>query len=164
MCHKSPSKVLRNVRRITLFLEKKPKALSVSLLPQINIPPLIKSLEFSPLVTTNVPPQPKTLQITNLAIHKVVCTDLPPIKKEAKLDLVKATSTTIPPHQVYHPCIINASRAFFGKHPQELTPDEAVRFQMYQKDKIQIGEPLENEIVYLPIGGIRTCVNCGEFT
>ena len=164
MCHKSPAIVLRNVRRITLFLEKKPKTLSVSLLPQVNISPFVKPLDFSPLVTTDVPPQQKTVHISKLAIHKVVCTDLPPIKKEPKLDLVKAASTSIPPRQVYHPCIINASRAFFGKHPRELTPDEALKFKMYQKDKIQIGEPLENEIVYLPIGGIRTCINCGEFT
>jgi hypothetical protein len=65
---------------------------------------------------------------------------------------------------VYHPCIINASRAFFGRHPRELASDEALRFQMYQKDKTLLGEPLENEITYLPIGGIRTCVNCGELT
>ena len=133
-------------------------------IPQINISPFVKPLGFSPLVTTNVPPQQKTVHILKLAIHKVVCTDLPPIKKEPKLDLVKATSTSIPPREVYHPCIINASRAFFGKHPRELAPDEALKFKMYQRDKILIGEPLENEIIHLPIGGIRTFDNCGEFT
>jgi hypothetical protein len=164
MCHKSPAKVLRNVRRITLFLEKKPKTLSVSLFPQVNISPFVKPLSLSPLVTTDVPPLQKNVHISKLAIHKVVCTDLPPIKKKHKLDLVKATSTSIPPRQVYHPCIINASRAFFGRHPQELASDEALRFQMYQKDKTLLGEPLEKEITYLPIGGLRTCVNCGELT
>ena len=147
MCHNSPAKVLRNVRRITLFLEKKPKTVSVSLLPQVNISPFVKPLGFSPLVTTNVPPQQRTAHILQLAIHRFVCTDLPPIKKEPKLDLVKATSTSIPPRQAYHPYIINASGAVFGKNPQELTPDEALKFQMYQKDKIQIWEPLETEII-----------------
>ena len=164
MCHKRPAKVLRNVRRITLFLEKKPKTLSVSLLPQVNISPFVKPLGFSPLVTTNVPPQQMSVHMSKLAIHKVVCTGLPPIKKEPKLDLVKSTSTSIPPSQVYHPSIINASGALFGKHRRELTTDEALKFQMYQKDKIQIGEPLENEIIYLSIGGIRTCFNCAELT
>jgi hypothetical protein len=27
---------------------------------------------------------------------------------------------------------------------------------------MQIGKPLESEIIYLPIGGIRTFNNCGE--
>jgi hypothetical protein len=86
------------------------------------------------------------------------------VKKKLKLGLVKAQSTSISPRKVYHPCIINASEAMFGKHPGQLTPDENLKFQLYQDHKIKVGEPLETEIIYLPIGGIRMCVNCRELT
>ena len=153
MCHKSPAKVLRNVKRIALFLEKKSKSLSVSVLPQVNISPIAKPLDFSPLVTTNVPPEEKPL---NVLMH--------PVKNLPKLSYVKAQSTSISPRTVYHPCIINASEAMFRKHPEKLTPEENLKFQLYQQHKIRIGIPLETEVIYLPIGGIRMCVNCRELT
>ena len=140
MCHKSPAKILRNVKRMSLFLDKKPNTLSISILPQINIIPLKKPLGISPLITTNVPPQ------------------------KPKLDFVRAKSISIPPHQIYHPAVINASNAMFGKDPSQLEADEALKFKMYRMNKIQKGEPLETEVIFLPIGGIRTCVNCRELT
>ena len=91
--------------------------------------------------------------------------DFPPISKEkSKLSLLKCTSTSIPPKPVYHPVLINVCEAMFSKHPSKLTPEEVTKFNTYKERKKQIGEPLESEVIYLPIGGIRTCVNCGELT
>jgi hypothetical protein len=72
--------------------------------------------------------------------------------------------SSILPRPVYHPAIINASKFFFSKPPSQLTADEAQKFNQYQEDKIEIGEPLEAEEKFLPIGGIRMCLNCGELT
>ena len=37
-----------------------------------------------------------------------------------------------------------------------------VMFDLYRSDQLQVGEPLETEIIYQPIVGIRTCLHCGE--
>ena len=90
---------------------------------------------------------------------------MPPIaKKQPKLDIVKSQSTSIPHHPVYHPTIVNVCDAMFEKHPSKLNPDEVKKFKMYRTRKMQIGEPLEAEVIYLPIGGLRTCLNCRELT
>ena len=58
MCHKSPAKLLRNVRRITKFLEKKPKvsSLSITALPPKNISPVLRCLNLSLPVSIEIPP------------------------------------------------------------------------------------------------------------
>ena len=81
-----------------------------------------------------------------------------------KLTIVKISAISILPRPIYHHAIIDASRAFFLKPPSQLTTDEAQKFKKYQEDKTEIGEPLEAEVKFLPIGGIRTCLNCGELT
>ena len=99
-----------------------------------------------------LPPNPLELSTTCLST-----VDIPPILKERpKLTLVRCTKTTILPRPVYHPAIINACDAMFLKHPSKLMPEEVDKFNVYKNRKIQIGEPLESEVIYLPIGGIRT--------
>ena len=106
------------------------------------------------------PPNPTELSTTCL-----FTVDIPPILKERpKLTLVRWTKTTILPRPVYHPAIINACDAMFSKHPSKLMPEEVDKFNVYKNRKIQIGESLESEVIYLPIGGIRTCGTCGELT
>ena len=51
-----------------------------------------------------------------------------------------------------------------SKHPSQLLPEEVIKFKLYRSRKLVIGEPLESEIIYQPIGGIRTCLHCGEKT
>ena len=52
----------------------------------------------------------------------------------------------------------------FQKHPSKLVPEEIEKFKWYENHNIQIEEPLETDVIYQPIGGIRTCLNCGELT
>ena len=89
---------------------------------------------------------------------------LPNLKKMSSLNIVKSQAISIPPRRVYHPAIINACIAFFAKHPSELRQDKAEKFKQHIQDKAQIGEPLESEEIYLPTGGLRTCINYRELT
>ena len=101
----------------------------------------------------------------NLVVSFQSSMDIPPnLKKMSKLNIVTIQSTSIPPRPVYHPAIINACTAMFAKHPSELRQDEVEKFKRYRNHKTQIGEPLETEIIYLPSGGLRTCLNCKELT
>ena len=155
MCHQSPAKLLRSIKRITSFLEKKKHCLSTPIMESLS------PLSLYHLPSVDIPPfPPKCLSITSLSPI-----DIPPtIGKLPKLTIVKSSSTSFLPRPVYHPAIYNASQHFFLKPPSQLTADEAHRFKQYQQDKTEIGEPLEAEEKFLPIGGIRTCVNCGELT
>ena len=56
MCYRSPAKVLRNAKRITKFIERKPKSLTIPVLPVVNIPPVFKSLSSSKPINTNLSP------------------------------------------------------------------------------------------------------------
>jgi hypothetical protein len=56
MCSKSPAKILRSVKRMTKFLEKKQEALSVTILPSIDIYPLAKPISLSPTFSVNIWP------------------------------------------------------------------------------------------------------------
>ena len=88
----------------------------------------------------------------------------PKPKKLSYLTIVKSQSISIPPWPIYHPAIIHACLRFFTKHPSELSQEELEKFKQYRGDKAELGEPLENEDIYLPIGGFRTCLNCRELT
>ena len=83
-----------------------------------------------PVFTTDVPPQETTLHIEKHAIHNVVCTDLPPIKKKPQVYIISSSQTLL-----------------YCQHPGELTPVEALKFQMSQKDKIQIWELKETKVI-----------------
>ena len=43
-------------------------------------------------------------------------------------------------------------QAMFKKHPRNLAKEEIHKFNSYQNYENQIGEPLESEKIYLPIG------------
>ena len=79
------------------------------------------------------------------------------------LSVATVQYTDIPPRRIYHPAIINASKAFYSKHPSELTHDEVQKFEFYLKWKCQNGEPVESDIVYLP-SSMRNCLHCGHLT
>ena len=79
------------------------------------------------------------------------------------LSVATVQCTDIPPRRIYHPAIINASKAFYSKHPSELTHDEVQKFEFYLKWKCQNGEPVESDIVYLP-SSMRNCLHCGQLT
>ena len=154
MCQPSPAKLLRSVKRITSFLEKKNNS------PASNIKSQ-PSLSLHHLPKIDIPPAaPKLLSCTTLALASIA----PVFKKETELNIVKTSSTSIPPRPVYHPAVVNASQAMFRKHPSQLLPEEVHKFKNYQEHKIRIDEPLEMEVIFLPIGGTRTCINCGELT
>ena len=144
----SPAKKLRSIKRLLTFLQNKStdshaskKSLSIS--PQQHISP------------------PKS----NLAVTKLPSVDIPPVHQEnPQLNFKRNQAVSISPSKTYHPAIHGACQAMFAKHPSNLTPAEVHKFNFYKNHKMQIGEPLESEIIYLPIGGIRTCNNCGELT
>ena len=160
MCNPSPAKLLRNVKRITRFLENKPFQTPHNKSQDIH--DVKKSLSFTTQKPFSYsPPDPRQKLVSSL----LSSIDIPPVNKEQpKLDIIKSRSISIPPRPVYHPAIINACDAMFAKHPSKLDPDEVKKFKMYRTRKIQIGEPLEEEVIYLPIGGLRTCLNCRELT
>ena len=147
----SPSKKLRSFKRLLTFILSKSAA---------KCPNVEKAFTISPQQSISIPPCVPNYEVTVLPPI-----DIPPITMQRpKLNIRKTGSTSIPPRPVYHPAIINASKAMFAKHPSQLTPEEVKKFKYYQDHKIRIGEPLETEVIYLPIGGIRTCLNCGEIT
>ena len=119
-------------------------------LPPVDIPPFPpKCLSVTTLPRTSIAPAKK---LQNYVVASLSPIDIPPtIRKMPKLTIVKSSATSILPRTVYHPAIINASQAFFLKHPSQLTADEAQKFKQYQEDKTEIGEPLEAEEKFLPI-------------
>ena len=50
------AKILRSIKRMTKFLEKKQEALSVTILPSIDIYPLAKPISLSPTFSVNIWP------------------------------------------------------------------------------------------------------------
>ena len=79
------------------------------------------------------------------------------------LSVIKNSSISINPRPIFHPAIINASIAFYKKHPSDLTPEELEKFKFYLKWKREGGEPVETDIVYLP-SSMRNCLHCGHPT
>ena len=115
MCHKSPAKLLRSIKRITNFLEKKnypaniPISRYQSSLTLFNLPPI------------DIPPlPPKVLSLKTLPPISIAPANP---KKTQKLDISKCGATSTPPRLVYHPAVINASQTFFSKHPSCLTAE-----------------------------------------
>ena len=138
---------IRNIKRLLSFQFKKMPTKQISL----SISPQEASSFFPPKIQSN------------LVVSTPSSISIPPnLKKMSSLNIVKSRSISIPPRPVYHPAIINSCIKFFAKHPSELGQDEVQKFNQYRKDKAQIGEPLESEDIYLPIGGLRTCLNWGD--
>ena len=98
---------------------------------------------------------------TELTVKKLAPIDIAPeIPPRPNLSIVSQPSISIPPRTVYHPTIINAYYAILGKHPSSLSPTEAEQFCQYKEFKARNDDPIEENVVYLPIGGIRTCIHC----
>ena len=157
MCHQSPAKILRNVKRMTKFIRRKsfnPKtastrtkpapSLSIEHLPHLDISPSSRNeLSFSSQTTISIPP----------------VNSQPP-----KLSTVKLEEINVRPQKIYHPAIINACETMFTKHPDRLSKEEIEKFNQYRKYKLDIGDPLEANPIYLPIGGLRKCLICANLT
>ena len=79
------------------------------------------------------------------------------------LSFTKCSPISIAPRPIYHPAIINASKAMHGKHPSELTPEEVHKFNFYLRWKKEQGEPVESDIVYLP-SSMRNCLHFHQTT
>ena len=103
-----------------------------------------------------------------LSTKKLSSMDIAPEESRSKklpdLSVVRQSSLSIPPRTIHHPAIINACFAILGKHPSELTPTENDQFQQYKVFKASSGDPIEESVVYLPIGGLRTCLQCNNLT
>ena len=101
-----------------------------------------------------------------LSTTKVSSVDIEP--KESKiipeLSIVRQSSLSIPPRTIHHPAVINACFAILGKHPSTLSQEEVYQFQQYREFKESNGDPIEENVVYLPIGGVRTCLHCNQPT
>ena len=107
----------------------------------------------------SIEPQKPQLVITALPSYNVH-----PVAPKKPLSLDRVESTSIPPRTIYHPAIINACKSMHGKHPSELDPDEAHKFNFYKEYKIKNGEPIEEDLIYLPCGGLKNCLHCGQLT
>ena len=98
----------------------------------------------------------------NLALQKISSLDIPPqnFTRPSKLTAETVAAVSIAPKLVYHPSVINACYSIIGKHPSQMTPEEVKQFDMFKQFKARNGESIENDVVFLPIGGIRTCLHC----
>ena len=98
----------------------------------------------------------------NLSVQKLTSLDIIPQESSprSKLSIENVSTVSISPRTIYHPSIINACFAIIGKHPSQMSPSEVKEFDMYVQFKARIGESIENDVVYLPVGGIRTCLHC----
>ena len=147
----SPAKLLRSVKRMSKCIEKfqrkcdLPRILSICLQSNVSIAPKLAVLSLSTPSSISLPPTP-----------------CPPEK--ANLSVATSTVTSIPPRPIYHPAIVKASLSMFNKHPRALSSAEVEKFKDYRNWKIINGEKIEDDIVYLSAGGMRSCVNCGELT
>ena len=104
MCHKSPAKTLRNVIRMTKFLEKKPELLTINPLPSVNIIPNRKLFQFSQPVITTYPPKQTIISIS----HGVVSMSIKPLEvtkmpSKKPLSVSNICTTDIPPDP--YPCM-----------------------------------------------------------
>ena len=102
-----------------------------------------------------------------LSFQKLESIDIVPVEppKNPSLSIQAQSSVSIPPRRIYHPAILKACENMHGKHPSQLTPDEVRKFKLYQEYKARNGEPpIEEDIIFQPCGGLRTCVQCGQLT
>ena len=125
MIYKSPSKIFRDVMRITKFNEKKKKTLpihvlSVTTLQQVSIPP--------------EPPKTPNLSISKATLHSIPAA-------EKKLGIQKTIEIDIP-YTMKHPYIVEVSKMLYGKPPWELAADQTEHFKRYQDYKIRSGLPI----------------------
>ena len=102
---------------------------------------------------------------SNLSICPQITIDIPStIGLQPKLATTKLPEINIKPKKIYHPSIINACNSMFKKHPDNLSQEEIEKFNTYRSWKSQIGDPFESNPIFLPIGGLRTCLICANLT
>ena len=108
----SPWKLLRSIKRITKYAEKKRGAfahnpiskplLEILTLPQIDIPPEYPKLSIVCVQTTTVPPyQPTKPRLS--VVHVERTTLLPQSHVKPKLSISHVQTTTVPPQQKARP-------------------------------------------------------------
>ena len=101
----------------------------------------------------------------NLTVEKLAPTDIGPSPScPPKLTIEAQSVISISPRTVHHPAIINACYSIIGKHPSQMTASEEEKFQLFKQFKRNNGQPIEEDVVFLPIGGLRTCLNCDNLT
>ena len=133
MCNRSPAKVLRSIKRIAKFIEKKHELLTVHILPQVNIYPILKPLEVSLPTHTSIPPKKKTLT-KSTTVHVSV----PPPEKLLSVAKVCFTDIHPDPLPCYY-CMLVCERPNLPGIPNPLDPLCAV----CQKPVDERFEPLE---------------------
>ena len=112
---------------------------------------LIKFLKFKTIIS----PLGKR---SFISISPQSTVQIPP--QQPKLTAVKLAEINIKPKKIYHPTVINACDSIFKKHPDNLSNEEIQKFNKYRSWKSEMGDPLEANPVYLPIGGLRKCLVC----
>ena len=99
-----------------------------------------------------------------LSMKKIESIDISPEESphlhKPKLSIVSQPTLYIPPRIIYHPAVVNACFAILGKHPSTLTPAEVGQFEEYKQFKAFNNDPIEKNVVYQPIGGVRICMHC----
>ena len=102
----------------------------------------------------------------NLAIKKLATVDIPSQEssRQSSLFIEAQATVSIPPLTIHHPAVVNACYAIIGKHPDQMSTAEEEEFELYKQFKIMNGQKIEDDVVYLPIGGIRTCIHCKNLT
>ena len=148
----SPARKLRGIKRLLSFVHNKHCKETI----------VKKILSISSQQSFSILPDPSYPNLTAKSLTSINI--FPRAVKKPKMEIVRVQSTTVLPRKVYHPTIINACQAMFAKHPSQLVPEEVTKFKFYRNMKIQNRDPIESDVIYLPIGGIRTCLNCGELT
>ena len=104
-----------------------------------------------------------TLVKPNLTLEKLAPVDIAPWKLPC-LSIESQPVISIPPKKIYHPAIINARYAITGKHhPNQLLPEEVKKFKAYIDRKLEMGEPVESDLLYVPTS-MRNCMHCGHPT
>ena len=92
-------------------------------------------------------------------VSDAICQTEPAAPRKPTLSTVCVSNVSIPPKKIFHPAIINATKAIYGKHPSELTLEETEKFNWYLEHKRNCGEPVESDIIYLP-STMRNCLHC----
>ena len=118
--------------------------------------------KFNQKMSIKTIPQPSPKPLLALSFCSQPTIDIPPTQQQ--LSVVKLQEINIRPKKIYHPSIINACECMFQKHPDNLFKEEIDKFNHYRKWKSEIGDPLEANPIYLPIGGLRKCVICANLT
>ena len=86
------------------------------------------------------------------------------LPEQPQLTAINLEQIDINPKKIYHPTILNTSDTMFKKHPDQLSREEIHKFNQYRRWKFDIGDPIEANPIYLPIGGLRKCLICANLT